>query len=109
MHYLIYFAAAVAEIGGCFAFWAWLRLDRSILWILPGMICLALFAWLLTLVDMSAAGRSYAAYGGIYVCTALLWMWCVERIMPDRWDLAGAALCIAGMSLILFGPRSAGA
>jgi small multidrug resistance family-3 protein len=109
MQYLIYFAAALAEIGGCFAFWAWLRLDRSILWILPGMICLALFAWLLTLVDTPAAGRAYAAYGGIYVCTALLWMWGVERILPDRWDFAGGLLCIAGMTLILFGPRSAGA
>ena len=109
MQYPIYFAAALAEIGGCFAFWAWLRLDRSILWILPGMICLALFAWLLTLVDTPAAGRAYAAYGGIYVCTALLWMWGVERILPDRCDLAGGLLCIAGMTLILFGPRSAGA
>ncbi|MGF7148037.1 small multidrug resistance family-3 protein [Sphingomonas zeicaulis] len=109
MQYLTYFAAALAEIGGCFAFWAWLRLDRSILWVLPAMVCLALFAWLLTLVDTPAAGRAYAAYGGIYVCTALLWMWGVERIIPDRWDLAGGLLCIAGMSMILFGPRSAAA
>ncbi|AHE53438.1 YnfA family protein [Sphingomonas sanxanigenens] len=109
MPYLIYFAAALAEIGGCFAFWAWLRLGRSILWILPGMVCLTLFAWLLTLVDTPAAGRAYAAYGGIYVCTALLWMWSVERILPDRWDLAGGLLCLAGMSLILLAPRSAGA
>lgn len=107
MSYLIYAAAALAEIGGCFAFWAWLRLDRSVLWLVPGMISLAIFAWLLTLVETDAAGRAYAAYGGIYVCTALAWMWAVERVVPDRWDVAGALLCLAGMSLILFGPRSA--
>lgn len=106
MSYLIYLGAALAEIGGCFAFWAWLRLGKSVLWLVPGMASLALFAWLLTLVDAEAAGRTYAAYGGIYVCTALAWMWAVERVTPDRWDLAGALLCIAGMSLILFAPRT---
>lgn len=106
MSYLIYLGAALAEIGGCFAFWAWLRLGKSVLWLVPGMASLALFAWLLTLVDAEAAGRTYAAYGGIYVCAALAWMWAVERVIPDRWDLAGALLCIAGMSLILFAPRT---
>ena len=106
MSYLIYLGAALAEIGGCFAFWAWLRLGKSVLWLVPGMASLALFAWLLTLVDAEAAGRTYAAYGGIYVCAALGWMWAVERVTPDRWDLAGALLCIAGMSLILFAPRT---
>src|SRR3546814_4696118 len=62
-----YAAAALAEIAGCFAFWAWLRLDRSPLWIAPGMVSLALFAWLLTLIDSDAAGRAYAAYGGVYI------------------------------------------
>ena len=65
MIYLIYLAAAAAEIAGCFAFWAWLRLDRSPLWLLPGIASLCVFAWLLTLVDAEHAGRAYAAYGGI--------------------------------------------
>ena len=98
--------AAVAEIAGCFAFWAWLRLDRSPLWILPGLLSLALFAALLTLADSPFAGRAYAAYGGIYIAAALLWGWVVERSPPDRWDLLGALVCIAGMALILFGPRT---
>lgn len=97
--------AAVAEIAGCFAFWAWLRLDRSPLWLIPGLLALALFAALLTLADSPLAGRAYAAYGGIYIASALLWGWLVERSPPDRWDLLGALVCLAGMALILFGPR----
>ena len=70
--FLAYAGAALAEIVGCFAFWAWLRLDRSPLWLLPGMASLALFAYLLTLVESEAAGRAYAAYGGIYIVAAIL-------------------------------------
>ncbi len=103
--FLFYLGAAVAEIGGCFAFWAWLRLDRSPLWLLPGCAALMLFAWLLTLVDSAAAGRAYAAYGGIYIGTALLWLWLAEGVRPDRWDLGGAALCLAGAAIIFFGPH----
>ncbi len=103
--YVIYAAAALAEIAGCFAFWAWLKLDRSI-WILaPGMVALAAFAWLLTLVPSEAAGRAYAAYGGIYIVASLAWLWGVEEHMPDRWDVAGGVVCLAGSALILFGPR----
>ena len=105
---LVYFAlAAVAEIAGCFAFWAWLRLDRSPLWALPGMASLALFAWLLTRIDSDAAGRAYASYGGIYVCASIAWLWLVEHRAPDRWDLTGAAICLLGAGVILFGPRTA--
>ena len=103
--YLAFTAAALAEIAGCFAFWAWLRLDRSALWALPGMGALALFAFLLTLVESEAAGRAYAAYGGIYIIAALCWLWGVEGHRPDRWDVAGAALCFVGSAVILFGPR----
>ncbi len=102
-----YVAAAIAEIGGCFAFWAWLRLGRSALWVVPGMISLALFAYLLTRIDAVFAGRAYAAYGGIYIATALLWLWIVEGVRPDRWDLLGAAVCLLGATIILFGPRPA--
>ena len=75
-----YIGAALAEIAGCFAFWAWLRLDKSAWWLAPGIASLILFAWLLTLVDSPAAGRAYAAYGGIYIVTSLGWLWMVEGV-----------------------------
>jgi len=103
---VVYVLAAIAEIGGCFAFWAWLRLDRSAAWLFPGVASLILFAWLLTRVDSTAAGRAYAAYGGIYIIASLIWLWLVEGIKPDRWDVGGAALCLAGSCVILFGPRN---
>lgn len=100
-----YVGAALAEIAGCFAFWAWLRLGKSALWAVPGMLSLALFAYLLTLVDALAAGRAYAAYGGVYIAASLAWLWSVEGVRPDRWDLTGAALCLAGAAVIIGGPR----
>lgn len=102
-----YVGAALAEIAGCFAFWAWARLDRSPLWLVPGLASLALFAWLLTLVDSDAAGRAYAAYGGVYIATALGWLWLAEGVRPDRWDLIGAAIALVGAAVILLGPRPA--
>lgn len=104
---LVSVGAALAEIAGCFAFWAWLRLGKPAWWLVPGCASLVLFAWLLTLVDSDAAGRAYAAYGGIYITSALLWLWIVEGVRPDRWDLGGAALCLAGAAVILFGPHRA--
>jgi small multidrug resistance family-3 protein len=101
----IYTAAGFAEIGGCFAFWAWLRLGSPSWWVLPGMLLLALFAVLLTLIDTDHAGRAFAAYGGIYIAASLFWLWSVEGFRPDRWDLTGAAICVAGAAIILFGPR----
>ena len=103
--WLIYPLAALAEIGGCFAFWAWLKLDRSPLWLAPGVACLIAFAWLLTLVPSDAAGRAFAAYGGVYICASLIWMALVEKISPDRWDILGGLICLVGAGLILFGPR----
>lgn len=107
MTILAYAGAAIAEIAGCFAFWAWLRLDKSALWIAPGMVSLALFAWLLTLVDSGFAGRAYAAYGGVYIAASILWLWLAEGMRPDRWDVTGATLCLAGAAIILWGPRTA--
>jgi small multidrug resistance family-3 protein len=101
----IYMGAALAEIAGCFAFWAWLRNGRSPWWLAPGMVSLALFAWLLTRVDADMAGRAYAAYGGIYIAMSLLWLWGAEGARPDRWDLIGGTLAVAGACVILFGPR----
>ncbi|TNM65554.1 YnfA family protein [Aliirhizobium smilacinae] len=105
--YLLYAFAAVAEIAGCFAFWAWLKLDRSPLWLAPGMVSLAAFAWALALVPAESAGRAYAAYGAIYIVASVLWLWGVEGRAPDRWDVTGAVICLAGGAIILFGPRSA--
>ena len=103
--YLLYPLAALCEIVGCFSFWAWWRLERSALWLLPGLTVLALFAWLLAQVPADTAGRAYAAYGGVYVAAALLWRWGAEGAMPDRWDAIGGAVVLGGAGLILFGPR----
>lgn len=103
--FAVYCGAAIAEIAGCFAFWAWLRLERSAFWLLPGLASLALFAWLLTLVDANAAGRAYAAYGGIYIAASLVWLWLVEGMRPDRFDLAGVGICLVGAAVILAAPR----
>ena len=104
---LAYIGAALAEIAGCFAFWAWLRMGKSIWWIAPGMTALALFAYLLTLVETEHAGRAYAAYGGVYIVAAIAWLWAVEGAKPDRWDVIGAIVCLSGAAIILFGPRTA--
>jgi small multidrug resistance family-3 protein len=103
----VYAAAAVAEIGGCFAFWAWLRVGRSVWWVAPGLGSLAAFAFLLTQIDSQAAGRTYVAYGGIYIVAAIVWTWLVEGVRPDRWDVTGGAVCLAGAAIILFAPRPA--
>ncbi len=100
---LTYVAAAIAEIGGCFAFWAWLRLGRSALWLIPGAALLLLFAFLLTRIDVGFAGRAYAAYGGVYIAASLGWLWMIEGQAPTRWDLAGALLCLVGVTVILLG------
>lgn len=105
--YGIYAAAALAEIAGCFAFWAWLRNGHSPLWLIPGIASLALFAWLLTLAPSDQAGRAYAAYGGIYIAASLFWLWAVEGQRPDGWDLAGGALALVAAGIILFAPRAA--
>src|SRR5574340_701431 len=102
---LWYSVAAVGEIAGCFAFWAWLRLGKSSLWIFPGMGSLVVFALALTRIDAAAAGRAYAAYGGIYIASSLLWLWIVEKTTPDHWDIIGASICLTGAAVILFGPR----
>ena len=103
----LYLGAALAEIAGCFAFWAWLRLGKSVLWIVPGALALAVFAILLTRVEADFAGRAYAAYGGVYIASSLLWLWAVEGVRADRWDLVGASICLLGAAIILWGPRAA--
>ena len=104
--YLIYVTAALAEIAGCFAFWAWFRLERSAFWLVPGMASLAAFAWLLALSPAEQAGRAYAVYGGIYIVSSLGWLWAFEGHRPDQWDAIGAVICLLGAGIILWGPRA---
>jgi small multidrug resistance family-3 protein len=103
--FILYSAAAIAEIGGCFAFWAWLRLDRSVYWLIPGLVSLTVFALLLTRIESFFAGRTFAAYGGVYIAASVLWLWVVEGQRPDRWDVVGSVICLVGAGIILFGSR----
>ncbi|MDQ1092450.1 small multidrug resistance family-3 protein [Xanthomonas sacchari] len=103
---LLFALTAVAEIVGCYLPYLWLREQRSAWLLLPAAGSLAAFVWLLTL-HPAASGRVYAAYGGVYVAVALLWLWTVQGMRPTRWDLLGAGLCLAGMAVIMFAPRQA--
>jgi small multidrug resistance family-3 protein len=98
----LFVVTALAEIVGCFLPYLWLKRGHSILLLIPAVLSLAVFAWLLTL-HPSAAGRVYAAYGGVYVAVALLWLWQVEDIRPTVWDLTGVAVSLLGMSIIVWG------
>ncbi len=101
---LLYVVTAIAEIAGCYFPYRWLKLDGSPWLVVPGALSLALFAWLLTLHD-AAAGRVYAAYGGVYIGVAIAWLWAVDRIRPTMWDVTGAVIALAGMAVIAFQPR----
>ncbi|MDB5817376.1 MAG: YnfA family protein [Rhizobacter sp.] len=100
---LLYIATALAEIIGCYLPYLWLKQHRSIWLLLPAAASLALFAWLLTLHE-SAAGRVYAAYGGVYIGVAIVWLWAVDQIRPTLWDMAGMLVALAGMAIIVFQP-----
>lgn len=104
--FLLFAITAVAEIVGCYLPYLWLRKGGSAWLLLPAACGLALFAWLLTL-HPTASGRVYAAYGGVYVSAAILWLWLIDEVKPTRWDLLGAGLCLAGMAIIMFSPRAA--
>jgi small multidrug resistance family-3 protein len=102
--FALFLVTALAEIVGCYLPYLWLKQGKSAWLLVPAAACLALFAWLLTLHD-TAAGRVYAAYGGVYVGVALLWLWAVDGIRPTHWDLAGVVVALAGMAIIMFQPR----
>lgn len=104
--YGIFVLAAFAEVAGCFAFWAYVRLDKSPFWLIPGVVCLVLFAYLLTRADTELAGRAYAAYGGIYIASSMAWLWIVEGTRPDRWDVIGMTICLVGSLVILLPARA---
>ena len=102
--FLLYLATALAEIVGCYLPWLWLRQHGSVWLLIPAAASLALFAWLLTLHD-AASGRVYAAYGGVYIGAAIVWLWAVDGVRPSAWDVAGVAMALLGMALIAFQPR----
>ena len=99
----LFILTAVAEIVGCYLPWLWLKKEGSVWLLVPAGLSLAAFARLLALI----AGRTYAVYGGVYIAVAVIWMWLVDGVHPDRWDAIGAAVTLAGMTIIFFAPRSA--
>lgn len=101
----LFVLTALAEIVGCYLPYLWLKQGKSVWLLLPAGLSLALFAWLLTL-HPTAAGRVYAAYGGVYVCVALLWLWLVDGIRPTGWDILGGSVAVLGMAIIMLAPRS---
>ena len=103
---LLFVLTALAEIAGCYLPYLWLRHDKSAWLLLPAALCLALFVWLLTL-HPAAAGRVYAAYGGVYVAVAIGWLWAVDGVRPTPWDITGSLVALAGMAIIMFAPRTA--
>jgi small multidrug resistance family-3 protein len=100
--FALFVVTAVAEIVGCYLPYLWLRKNGSAWLLLPALMSLALFAWLLTL-HPTASGRVYAAYGGVYVAVALMWLWRIDRVPITVWDVAGAAVAISGMGIIVWG------
>ena len=102
----LFFVTAIAEIVGCYLPYLWLKEGKSAWLLVPAALSLALFAWLLSL-HPTAAGRVYAAYGGVYIFTAILWLWSVVGIRPTTWDIIGAAVSLGGMAIIMFAPRGA--
>ena len=104
--FALFVVTAVAEIAGCYLPWLWLRQGGSAWLMLPGAASLALFAWLLSL-HPTAAGRVYAAYGGVYIGVAIVWLIVVDKVKPTLTDWVGVGLCVAGMAVIMIGPRTA--
>jgi len=98
----LFVLTACAEIVGCFLPYLWLKRSGPAWLLIPATVSLAAFVWLLTLHPTSS-GRVYAAYGGIYVAVAIVWMWQIDRVTPTSWDLVGAAISIAGMGIIVWG------
>lgn len=101
---LLFVITAIAEIVGCYLPWLWLRQGGSIWLLLPAFASLALFSWLLTL-HPDATGRIYATYGGIYICTAIIWLWVVDGIKPTIWDISGTGIILVGAAVIIYGSR----
>jgi len=104
--FTLFVATAIAEIVGCYLPYLWLKKEGSIWLLIPAAVSLAVFVWLLTL-HPTEAGRVYAAYGGVYVSVAILWLWLVDAVRPSAWDWLGVSVCLVGMAIIMFAPRAA--
>ncbi|MFT7559709.1 MAG: small multidrug resistance family-3 protein [Flavobacteriales bacterium] len=102
--FLLFAVTALAEILGCYLPYLCVKHDKSYWLLVPSALSLVLFAWLLTL-HPTAAGRTYAAYGGVYIGTAIVWLWLVEGVKPTVWDLVGSFVAIIGMAIIIVAPR----
>ncbi len=102
---LLFVLTAIAEIIGCYLPYLWLREDKSALLLIPAALSLMIFAWLLTL-HPTAAGRVYAAYGGVYIFVAIFWLWLVDGVRPTVWDLVGVTVALIGMGIIMFAPHA---
>ncbi|MGC8803332.1 MAG: YnfA family protein [Bacteroidales bacterium] len=101
----LFVAAAFFEIAGCFSLWLYLRQHKPMYWIFVRIISLFCFAYLLTRVEIAFAGRAYAVYGGIYILASLLWLLVAEHVVPDKWDIIGASICLLGALIIFLTPR----
>jgi small multidrug resistance family-3 protein len=104
--FALFVATAIAEIVGCYLPYLWLKKESSDWLLFPAAASLAVYVWLLTL-HPAAAGRVYAAYGGVYVSVAILWLWAVEAVRPSPYDWIGVTVCLVGMAIIMFSPRAA--
>ncbi len=102
----IFFLAAFFEIFGCYAFWLYFRVEKASWWIALGVISLALFAYLLTKIDVENAGRVYAIYGGIYILSSLIWLIAVEKESFNRWDIVGSLFALLGAFIIFVGNKN---
>lgn len=100
----LFLLTALAEILGCYLPYLWLREGKSAWLLIPGALSLAVFAWLLSL-HPTATGRVYAAYGGVYIFVAILWLWSIDGVRPSVWDLLGSTIALLGMAIIMFAPR----
>lgn len=103
--FLLFVVTAIAEILGCYLPYLWLNQNKSSLLLIPATISLAVFAWLLTL-HPAAAGRVYAAYGGVYISAAIIWLWLIDGVRPTAWDIVGACVALLGMTIIMLAPRT---
>ncbi|WP_395728395.1 YnfA family protein [Nakamurella sp.] len=104
---LLFVVAALAEIGGAWLIWQGVREHRGLLWIGAGVVALGLYGFVATLQPDAHFGRILAAYGGVFVAGSLAWGMVVDKFRPDRWDLIGAAICLVGVAVIMYAPRSA--
>jgi small multidrug resistance family-3 protein len=103
----LFVVAAVAEIGGAWLIWQGVREHRGVLWVGAGVVALGAYGFVATLQADADFGRVLAAYGGVFVVGSLAWGMAVDGFRPDRWDFMGAAICLVGVGVVMFGPRAA--